>query len=152
MIMGRVGSDAVLRKSKKGASFAHFSVATTRYWPDEVPNPEGKTHWNEKTTWHQIVVWGRQADFCGQGIKKGMPVFVDGELRGRTYETGQGDKRYQVEVHAETVSLLGALTSLQKQGERATQSQAPGPVESELEEVGEEYAAQSIELTPQIVL
>ncbi len=114
ILMGRLGADAVLRKSKKGHSFACFSLATTRYWPEEGGDPQGKTQWNEKTTWHQVVVWGRQADICGNALKKGMPVFVDGELRGRSYDSADGDHKYLVEVHAETVSLLSGLSSYKR--------------------------------------
>ena len=127
MLMGRVGSTPVRRETKKGVAVTHFSLATNRRIRDAEgaelePGDErggrnaksdddgGETAGSgasEKTSWHRVVAWGRQAEYCAQQLKTGHTVFVEGSVRPRKYEAKTGETRTSFEVHADIVSNLG---------------------------------------------
>ncbi|MGH7895985.1 MAG: single-stranded DNA-binding protein, partial [Candidatus Binatia bacterium] len=61
----------------------------------------------DRTEWHNIVVWGKQAESCGQYLAKGRQVFVEGSVRSRQYDDKEGQKRYITEIIAQRVQFLG---------------------------------------------
>jgi single-strand DNA-binding protein len=61
----------------------------------------------EKTEWHNIVVWGKQAETCGQYLAKGRQVFVEGRITNRSYDDKDGNKKYITEIIARDVRFLG---------------------------------------------
>jgi single-strand DNA-binding protein len=61
----------------------------------------------ERTEWHNIVVWGKQAESCGQYLAKGRQVFVEGSIRSRSYDDKEGNKRYITEIVAQRIQFLG---------------------------------------------
>ena len=61
----------------------------------------------ERTEWHNIVVWGKQAETCGQYLAKGRQVFIEGSIRTRQYDDKEGNKRYITEVIGQRVQFLG---------------------------------------------
>ena len=61
----------------------------------------------ERTEWHNIVVWGKQAETCGQYLSKGRQVFVEGSIRSRSYDDKSGIKRYITEIFAQRIQFLG---------------------------------------------
>jgi len=77
-------------------------MATTERWND--PSGEKK----ERTEWHRIVVWGKQAEIVGEYLKKGRQVYVEGSLQTREWTDREGNKRYTTEVRAQRVQMLGA--------------------------------------------
>jgi single-strand DNA-binding protein len=77
-------------------------MATTEVWNDK--NGERQ----ERTEWHRIVVWGRQAEHCGEYLRKGRSVHVEGKLQTREWEDRDGNKRYTTEVKADNVTFLGS--------------------------------------------
>ena len=78
-----------------------FPVATSEVWNDK----EGQRQ--ERTEWHNVVVWGKQAETCGQYLAKGRQVFVEGSIRTRQYDDKDGNKRYITEIIAQRVQFLG---------------------------------------------
>ena len=102
IIIGNLGRDPEVRFTPSGRAVAKFSVATTEKWTDQ----QGQKQ--EKTEWHNIVVWGKQAETCGQYLSKGRQVYVEGRLQTRNWEDQQGQKRYTTEIVANTVQFLGA--------------------------------------------
>ena len=96
LLLGRLGMDPILRISKSGTPFTSFNLATEAYI---------KSKNESETTWHRIVVWGQQAQWCSEGLKKGMPVFIEGRLKVRKYEA-DGTVNYMHEVHADKVNSL----------------------------------------------
>jgi single-strand DNA-binding protein len=101
-LIGRLGRDPVLRETKAGQPVAHFSLATSRRKKDEAV-ADGFT---EETTWHQVVVWGKQAEVCNQYLQKGDAVWVEGNLRSRRFQNKEGQERTIFEVHADSVNFL----------------------------------------------
>jgi single-strand DNA-binding protein len=101
IIVGNLGRDVEVRHTPGGATVAKFSVATNEVWKDK--NGQRQEH----TEWHNIVAWGKLAEFCGSYLTKGRQVYVEGTLRTRTYDDEKGNRRYFTEVRAQTIQLLG---------------------------------------------
>ena len=101
IIVGNLGRDPEVRFTPSGRAVARFSVATTERWVD----PQGQRQ--ERTEWHNVVVWGKQAETCGQYLSKGRQVYVEGSLRTRSYDDRDGNKRYVTEIVARDVRFLG---------------------------------------------
>jgi len=101
ILIGNLGKDPEVRFTPSGRAVARFSIATTEKWTD----PQGQRQ--ERTEWHNIVVWGKQAETCGQYLAKGRQVFVEGRITNRSYDDKDGNKRYISEVIARDVRFLG---------------------------------------------
>ncbi|MFH1177551.1 MAG: single-stranded DNA-binding protein [Acidobacteriota bacterium] len=101
ILVGNLGRDVELRHTPGGATVAKFSVATNEVWKDK--NGQRQEH----TEWHNIVSWGKQAEFCASYLSKGRQVYIEGTLRTRTYDDEKGNRRYFTEVRAQTIQLLG---------------------------------------------
>lgn len=101
IIIGNLGRDPDVRFTPSGRAVAKFDVATSERWTDA----EGKKQ--EKTEWHHCVVWGRQAETCGQYLTKGRTVYVEGRITNRSYDDKDGNKRYITEIIARDVRFLG---------------------------------------------
>jgi single-strand DNA-binding protein len=96
-----LGKDPEVRFTANGRALARFSLATTERWTDQDGNKQ------ERTEWHNIVVWGKQAETCGQYLSKGRQVFIEGSIRSRQYEDKDGNKRSITEIVARDVRFLG---------------------------------------------
>ena len=101
ILIGNLGRDVELRHTPGGATVAKFSIATNERWKDKAGQQQ------EHTEWHNIVVWGKLAEFCGTYLTKGRQIYVEGTLRTRTYDDEKGNRRYFTEVRADTIQLLG---------------------------------------------
>lgn len=95
-LFGYIGRDPELRMTGGGTALLKLSLGTTESYKDR------QGEWKERTDWHQIVVWGRQAERLGKILNKGDGVFVEGSLSTRSYDS-QGTKRYVTEVVAKQV-------------------------------------------------
>lgn len=102
ILIGNLGRDPEVRFTPSGQAVARFSVATTERWRDQQGQPQ------ERTEWHDVVVWGKQAETCGQYLAKGRQVYVEGRIQKRTYDDRDGNKRTVVEIIAQTVRFLGS--------------------------------------------
>ena len=100
ILVGHLGKDPEVRFTNTGSAVANFSMATSEQWNDR----DGKKQ--ERTEWHNIVVWGKQAESCGQYLAKGRQVYVEGSIRSRSYEK-DGVKRYVTEIVAQRIQFLG---------------------------------------------
>ncbi len=101
MLIGNLGADPEVRSTNNGSRVANLSLATSRQWTGQ--NGEKQ----EKTEWHNIVVWGKQAETCGQYLAKGRQVYVEGRITNRSYDDKDGNKRYKTEIVARDVRFLG---------------------------------------------
>jgi single-strand DNA-binding protein len=101
ILVGNLGRDPELRYTTNGTPVANFTMATTERWTD--PSGEKK----ERTEWHRIVVWGKQAEIVGEYLRKGRQVYVEGSLQTREWTDREGAKRYTTEVRAMRVQMLG---------------------------------------------
>jgi single-strand DNA-binding protein len=101
ILIGNLGRDPEVRFTAGGKAVARFSVATSEVWNDA----EGSRQ--ERTEWHNVVVWGKQAESCGQYLQKGRQVYIEGSIRNRQYDDKDGNKKYITEVNAQRVQFLG---------------------------------------------
>ena len=102
ILVGNLGKDPEVRFTPSGRAVAKFSIATTESWMDQESGRQ------ERTEWHNIVVWGKQAESCGQYLAKGRQVFIEGAIRSRSYDDKEGNKRYITEIIAQRVQFLGS--------------------------------------------
>ncbi len=103
ILIGNLGRDPEVRSTPSGQPVASFTLATSRRWKDK----NGQRQ--EQTEWHQIVVWGKQAEIAGQYLTKGKQIFLEGRLQTRSWDDRQtGEKRYRTEVVCENFQMLGS--------------------------------------------
>lgn len=101
ILIGRLGKDPELRFTPDGRAVANFSLATDSVWKDKSGQQQ------KATEWHRIVVWGPQAENCSKYLSKGRECYVEGEIRTRSYEDKEGNKRQTTEIVAQRVQFLG---------------------------------------------
>jgi single-strand DNA-binding protein len=101
ILIGNLGADPELRYTPSGAAVANFNMATTEKWKDK----EGQLQ--EKTEWHRIILWARQAEIAKEYLRKGSSVYIEGRLQNRNYEDKDGIKRYVTEIIGQRMQLLG---------------------------------------------
>lgn len=101
ILVGNLGKDPEVRYTANGRALARFSLATSDFWTDTTGNRQ------ERTEWHNIIVWGKQAETCGQYLAKGRQVFVEGSIRSRSYDDKNGTRRFVTEIVAQRVRFLG---------------------------------------------
>jgi single-strand DNA-binding protein len=101
ILVGNLGRDPEVRYTTSGTAVANFTMATTDRWNDQ--SGERK----ERTEWHRIVVWAKQAEIVGEYLRKGRQVYVEGSLQTREWTDREGNKRYTTEVRAQRVQMLG---------------------------------------------
>jgi single-strand DNA-binding protein len=100
ILIGNLGKDPELRYTSSGVAVASFSVATNESWKD----PEGNTQ--ERTQWHNIVAWRKLAEICGEYLKKGSKLYLEGRLQYRNYDDKNGVKRYVTEIVMDEMVML----------------------------------------------
>ncbi|MBD3170415.1 MAG: single-stranded DNA-binding protein [candidate division Zixibacteria bacterium] len=100
ILIGNLGRDPELRYTPGGQAVTSFSIATTEKWKDK----SGEL--TEKTEWHNIVCWGRNAEIASQYLKKGSPVYLEGRIQNRSYDDKDGNRRYISEVVVRRLQLL----------------------------------------------
>lgn len=98
-ILGRLTADPQLRTTPTGQNVTSFGVATNRVWNDKNGQKQ------EATEFHNVVVWGRQAEVASRFLTKGSLVLIEGRLQTRSWEDKQGQKRYTTEVISERMQL-----------------------------------------------
>ncbi len=98
-IIGNLTRDPELRSLPSGQSVTSFGVATNRTWK----NQQGEK--KEDTQFHNIVVFGKQADTVAQYLKKGSQAMIEGRIQTRNWEAQDGSKRNKTEIVAERVQF-----------------------------------------------
>jgi single-strand DNA-binding protein len=101
ILIGNLGQDPELRSTSGGQSVASLRVATTDKYKDKEGNLQ------ERTEWHSVVVWGRDAENVHKYCKKGKQLYIEGRLQTRKWQDKDGKDRYSTEVVAEAVRFLG---------------------------------------------
>lgn len=100
ILVGNLGRDPEVRYMPNGEAVANFSIATTENWKDKSGVKQ------EKTEWHNIVMYRKLAEIAGEYLKKGRPVYVEGRLQTRKWEK-DGVTRYSTEIIADSMQMLG---------------------------------------------
>jgi single-strand DNA-binding protein len=118
LLCGRLGQDPEVRFIGSGKAVCTLSLATDERWTDSSGTKQ------QRTEWHRVEVWGKQAEACGQYLAKGRHVLVEGALRTRTYEKN-GETRSVTEVVAQRIEFVGSGRTQGNDPGRATGADAP---------------------------
>jgi len=114
LIIGRLGQNPELKFTASGVPVCNFSVATFEKWTGK----DGQKQ--EKTEWHKIIAWNKQAELCNQYLTKGSQVYLEGKLETRSWEDKEGTKRFVTEIKLSSVQFLDSKkdgdTSLNQPG------------------------------------
>ena len=112
-IIGRLGQAVELRYSQSGVAVANISVATSH-------NIKRNDVWEEETSWHKVVIFGKTAEACEKYLSKGSQIFVEGRLQTKSWTPDDGIKRWSTEIVANSIIFLDS-----KQGQK--QDRPPSP-------------------------
>ena len=101
ILVGRLGKDPEIRSTPNGNSVAKFSLATDDRYTDKSGEKQ------ERTEWHNIVAWGKLAEICGQYLRKGKLIYIEGSIRTDTWDDKEtGRKKYRTEIIANQMQML----------------------------------------------
>lgn len=101
ILIGNLGKDPEVRHLEGGVAVARFPIATSESYKDKSGNKQ------EKTEWHNIVVWRGLAEVAEKYLKKGQSVFIEGKIRTNQYQDKEGVQRYNTEIVADSMTMLG---------------------------------------------
>jgi single-strand DNA-binding protein len=101
IIIGNLGRDPEMRYLPSGDAVANLRIATTDKYKDRGGDMQ------EVTEWHSVAFFGKIAEVCGQYLKKGSQVYVEGSLRTRKWQDKEGNDRYTTEIRGDRMQMLG---------------------------------------------
>ena len=102
ILIGNLGKDPEVRYSGSGVAIANFTLATSRKYK----NKDGEQQ--EETEWHRICAFGRTAEVCGEYLKKGRRVYIEGRLKTREWQDKDNNRRWTTEIGCEQMQMLGS--------------------------------------------
>jgi single-strand DNA-binding protein len=102
ILIGNLGRDPETRYTTGGDAVTNLRIATTETWKDKSGEKQ------EKTEWHTVVLFGRQAEIAGEYLKKGRSVYIEGRLQTRKYTDKEGVEKYSTEIVGDRMQLLGS--------------------------------------------
>ena len=105
ILIGRLGKDPEMRYMPSGAAIASFSMATSESWKDKQSGEK-----QERVEWHNISVFGKLAEICGEYLKKGSNVYIDGKIQTDKYTDKQGVEKYSTKIIANQMQMMDAKT------------------------------------------
>lgn len=136
ILVGNLGADPELRSTPSGTPVANFRIATNEFFTNQSGERE------QRTEWHRIVAFGRLAEICGQYLKKGRQVYIEGRLRTREWEDQGGNRRFTTEITATQMVMLGARGD----AEYVSDAAQPGAAEDEGVSVARETSQEDDDL------
>jgi len=111
VLVGNLGKDPEMRYTQNGGAVANFSIATTESWKNKQTG-----EYENKSEWHNIVVFGKFGEMVGQYLKKGAKVYVEGKLQTNKWQGQDGQDRYKTEIIANDIQMLDARNQGPGQG------------------------------------
>jgi len=115
-IIGNLGNDPEVKYLPTGGAVCNFTVATSESWTDKQTNEK-----KSETEWHRVVVYQRLAEVCGEYLRKGSKVYLEGKLKTRKWQDQQGVERYTTEIIANEMQMLDG----KQEGGQPVQQQRP---------------------------
>jgi len=101
ILLGNLGRDPETRYTTGGDAVTNLNIATSEQWKDKSGEKQ------ERTEWHRVVLFGRQAEIAGEYLKKGRSVYIEGRLQTRKYTDKDGVEKYSTEIVADRMQLIG---------------------------------------------
>jgi single-strand DNA-binding protein len=133
ILIGRLGKNPEMRYTPSGLAVATFSLATNHSVKDQEGN------FTDKTEWHNIVTYGKRAEFAGEYLEKGRQVFIEGRIQTRSWEDQNGQKRYMTEIICNDLQLLSSRST----GSDEANESAPEAASSEPDDKPEQNQEQA---------
>ncbi len=103
MLIGNLGKDPELKMTPGGQPVARFSVATTETWKDKDGSKQSKTEW------HNVVVWGKQAEIAEKFLRKGKQVLIEGRIQYGEYTDQAGVKKKTTDIRCDNFQMLSRM-------------------------------------------
>ena len=125
ILIGNLGQDPELRYTSAGVAVATFTLATNESWKDQDGNLQ------ERTQWHNLVAWRKLAEICGEYLKKGSRIYVEGRLQYRNYDDKNGVKRYVTEIVIDQMMMLDSKGASHSNGSSPAAEIAPSQPQEE---------------------
>lgn len=122
MLIGRLGADPETRYTQGGAAVTNLRLATSEQWTDKQSGQR-----QERTEWHRVVLWGRQAEVASEYLNKGRMVYVEGRLETRKWQDKDGNDRYTTEVKGQQLLMLDKGEEGRSGGSRPSRDDDFGP-------------------------
>ncbi len=127
ILIGHLGKDPEMRSFEGGGMVCNFSLATSEVFKDKMGNKQ------ERTEWHNIVIWGTLADIAQKYLRKGAPVYLEGKIQTRSWDDKEtSQKKYITEIRVDNMQMLGgkdgasnAGGGYQNNNQSSTSSSAP---------------------------
>jgi len=110
ILIGNLGKDPEVKMTASGQPFAKFSLATTETWK----SPTGERQ--QKTEWHNVVVWGKQAETAEKYLRKGKQVMIEGRIQYSDYTDQTGVKKVHTNIRCDNFVMLGRMDDNARQG------------------------------------
>jgi|TARA_B100002003_G_C14034831_1_gene498718 single-strand DNA-binding protein len=130
-LLGNVTRDPELKSTTGGQTVTTFGLATNRVWRD------GEGEKRSLPEYHNLVAWGGLAEFSGQYVRKGKPLYIEGYLKTRSWDSGEGTKIFRTEVVLENIVLLGPKDGTENDpipsDDVSEQDDVPAPSDGEAE-------------------
>jgi single-strand DNA-binding protein len=111
ILIGRLGKDPEVRYTPDGQMVTSFGLATDEQWKDK--NGEKM----QRTEWHNITAWGKLAEICGEYLKKGSLIYVEGKIQSNRYEDKDGIKRISYGITISVMKMLGGKQAQEPEGD-----------------------------------
>lgn len=127
ILVGRLGQDPEI-KTVNNSQVARLSIATSESWMDKNNQKQ------ERTEWHRVIFWGKQAEVAAKYLKKGRQVYVEGKLQTRSWEEN-GQKRYATEIQGQSMQFLGDAGGQSQQSGGGAQDFGPEPQFNQTEDI-----------------
>ncbi len=138
ILLGNVTRDPQLKETQGGQSVVTFGLATNRVWKD--PNGEKQS----LPEYHNLVAWGKLAEFINENVTKSKPLFIEGYLKTRSWDSPEGTKIFRTEVVVDNIILVGPRPESANDVVAANTSEEMQPVTADVEPTEEEIAALSV--------
>src|SRR4051794_4895047 len=124
ILIGNLGGDPEVRYTPNGGAVANVTIATSEAWKDK---QTGETH--DRTEWHRVVFFNRLAEICGEYLRKGSKVYIEGRLQTRKWQDKNGQDRYTTEIVAGEMQMLDGRGSSSAASTNQADSQSHGTSE-----------------------
>ena len=122
MLLGNLGKDPDMRFTASQLPVCTFTLATGERRKDASGN------WADHTEWHTVVSFGKTAELCGNYLKKGRQVFVEGRIQTRKWQDKEGKDRYTTEIIADRIEFVGSKGAGAESSNTSTSQSASSPL------------------------
>ncbi len=136
IILGNIGKDPEVRYSASGEAICNITVATSESWKDKATGEK-----KDLTEWHRVSFFGKLAEICGQYLKKGSQVYIEGSIRTRKWTDKEGQERYTTEIRGDEMKMLGGKiegTQRTQDNERRSEQQQKSKPKPSFDDLGDD--------------